>query len=311
MKILGKVNSIKRLRVNSDGEGVRSVIFLQNCPLSCKWCCNPETRFGSRYKEINEEQLYELIARDRIYFDATGGGITFSGGEPFAQIEFIKAFLKKYSELFTCNIETSLFTSFDHVESIIPFINEWYIDFKMFNELKHMEYTGVSNGIIKQNLELLADRVDTSKIIITFPIITEVNDSYENVEGMINFMKSIKIHRVEFHPYRKNREKKNQKLGLEYEPIASLSPATLIRITKQFKKNNIEIVKHDTQVERAKCGVLKSIRREFCKTNGVPLAIEDCTYKGRCAGTCPKCEEELSYINRWRESTSSATISFS
>ena len=84
MGILGKVNSIIRLRINSDGEGVRSVIFLQDCPLSCVWCCNPETRFGNRYKEVTVEQLYELIARDQVYFDSTNGGITFSGGEPLS-----------------------------------------------------------------------------------------------------------------------------------------------------------------------------------------------------------------------------------
>ncbi len=298
---IGKVNSIIRLRINSDGEGVRSVVFLQNCPLSCVWCCNPETRCGNKYKEVNVEQLYDLIARDQIYFDATGGGITFSGGEPFAQIEFVKDFLIKYSDLFTCNIETSLYTSFEHIESIIPFINEWYIDFKLFDESKHIEYTGVSNQIIKQNLKFLASKIDTAKIIVAFPIITGINDSVENVENMINFMKSVKLHRVEFHPYRKNREKKNQKLGLEYEAIDPLSPAILLRITDQFERNNIEIVKHDTQVERAKCNVLKSIRREFCKTNSIPLAIEECTYNGRCVGTCPKCEDELGYINKWRE----------
>lgn len=71
MTILGKVNLIIRLRINSDGKGVRSVIFLQDYPLSCVWCHNPETRFGNRYKEVMAEQLYELVARDQIYFDAT------------------------------------------------------------------------------------------------------------------------------------------------------------------------------------------------------------------------------------------------
>ena len=127
MSILGKVNSIIRLRINSDGEGVRSVIFLQDCPLSCVWCCNPETRFGSRYKEVTVEQLYELIARDQVYFDATNGGITFSGGEPLSQANFIVNFMTEYGHLFNCNIETSLFASYETIEKVVPYINEWYV----------------------------------------------------------------------------------------------------------------------------------------------------------------------------------------
>lgn len=300
MSVLGKVNSIIRLRINSDGEGVRSVIFLQDCPLSCVWCCNPETRFGTRYKEVTVEQLYDLIARDQVYFDATNGGITFSGGEPLSQANFIVNFMTEYGHLFNCNIETSLFASYETIEKVIPYMNEWYVDFKVFDETQHMEFTNVSNDVIKRNLAQLAKVVSTEKIIITYPIITGLNDSVDNVEQMISYMKAHGLHRIELHPYRKNREKKTERLGLSYEPIEPLSPVTIARIKKQLSQQGIEVVKRDTKVERRKCDALKGIRKAFCENNGVPLSIEECSFKGRCVGTCPKCEEELDYINSWR-----------
>lgn len=299
--MVGKVNSIIRLRVNSDGEGVRSVIFMQNCPLSCVWCCNPETRYGDRYKEVSTEQLYDLICRDRIYFDASNGGITFSGGEPLSQASFIVEFLTEYGHLFNCNIETSLFSSFDTLEKLIPYINEWYIDFKVYDEERHLAYTKVSNEIIKRNLGQLAQIIDTEKIIVTYPIITGYNDSIEDVDNMISFMKKNGIHRIELHPYRKSREKKNARLGLSCESIDLVSPVVIARIKKQLSQQGIEIVSRDIRVERGKCEFLKCIRRDFCLANNVSLSIEECSYKGRCVGTCPKCEEELDYINQWRK----------
>lgn len=301
MGILGKVNSIIRLRVNSDGEGVRSVIFLQDCPLSCVWCCNPETRFGNRYKEVTVEQLYELIARDQVYFDATNGGVTFSGGEPLSQANFIVNFMTEYGYLFNCNIETSLFASYETIEKVVPYMNEWYVDFKMFDEAQHMEFTNVSNEPIKRNLAQLAKVVSTEKIIVTYPIITGLNDSVDNVEQMISYMKEHGLYRIELHPYRKNRERKNERLGLSYEPIEPLSPVTIARIKKQLSQQGIEIVKRGTKVERRKCDTLKEIRKEFCEENGVTIFIEECSFKGRCVGTCPKCEEELDFINKWRK----------
>lgn len=112
-KMEAKVNSIVRLRVNSDGNGVRDVVFFQGCPLKCIWCCNPETHYSNNCEVISVDELYQLISRDLIYFCESKGGITFSGGEPLLNIDFIVEFLKKYGHLFNANIETSLYADFD------------------------------------------------------------------------------------------------------------------------------------------------------------------------------------------------------
>jgi len=300
MATTGKVNTIIRLRINSDGNGVRSVVFLQNCPLACLWCCNPETRYGNNYKEITTDQLYELINRDLVYFEATNGGITFSGGEPLLQADFIIEFLEKYGNRFLTNIETSLSSSRETIERFIPHIDEWYIDFKIYDEQSHLQYTGVSGNTIKENIVFLTKKISTDKIILTYPIIPGINDSMDNVDQMIAFMQSNILYQVELHPYRKNREKKNEKLGLEYQIIDKIDPITIQRIKKQFQHAGITIISRDTHIEKRKCNTLKAIRKEYCDSNNIPVDITECTYKGRCVGTCPKCEDELDIINEWR-----------
>lgn len=202
-----RVNSITRLRINSDGTGVRDVVFFYGCPLNCVWCCNPETRFGSNYEIITEDELFQLISRDLIYFQNTNGGITFSGGEPLLHSGFILAFLEKYGNLFNTNLETSLCADYCCVQRIIPYINEWYIDFKKYDESFHRELTGKSNKAILNNIRRLSEETCTDKIIITYPVITSVNDSMEDIDRIIQFMSECSLRKVKIHPYRKNAEK--------------------------------------------------------------------------------------------------------
>ncbi len=134
MQIKGKINRIVRLRINSDGDGVRSVVFLQNCPLSCLWCCNPETRFGKKFYEKDTDELYELVKRDIPYFDYSEGGVTFTGGEPLLQSDYIIEFAEKHSDIGNIDIETSLYADTEIVTKITPYINEWIIDYKCHDE---------------------------------------------------------------------------------------------------------------------------------------------------------------------------------
>ena len=156
--------------------------------------------------------------------------------------------------------------------------------------------------MIKSNITKLSKLIDCNKIILTFPVIPTVNDTDDNIEQMIAFMKSCGLNKVEFHPYRKNSELKYKKLGLEYHPFMELSPIKLSHIKKSFFESGIIVQERKPIIERKKCGVLKEIRRRYCKENNIELKIEDCNYQGRCAGTCPKCEEELKIINEWRKS---------
>lgn len=294
------VNVIIRLRIDSDGDGVRTVVFFYGCPLQCVWCCNPETRFGEKHTELDTNNLYDLISRDLIYFEATNGGVTFSGGEPLLYTDFIKKFLDDHHGIKT-NVETSLYGPFVKIERLASQVNEWYIDFKLFDGDKHKEFTGISNDLIISNITKLSNLIERDKIILTFPVIPTVNDSDDNIGQMIAFMKSCGLNKVELHPYRKSSEEKYKKLGLEHHSFSELSPIKLSHIKRLFSDSRIIIQDRRPIIERRKCDVLKDIRRRYCKENNIGLKIEDCNYQGRCTGTCPKCEEELKIINEWRK----------
>ena len=81
---------IERHRIGRDGDGVTTLVAFHGCPLKCRYCLNPQCHDGNRqWKEITPQQLLETVAIDNLYFLATGGGITFGGGEPAMRSEFI------------------------------------------------------------------------------------------------------------------------------------------------------------------------------------------------------------------------------
>lgn len=291
------IHHITRLRINSDGDGVRSVIFVHGCPLNCFWCCNPETRFTNNFKTLTPKQLNEYIKKDKPYFQYSNGGVTFCGGEPLLYDEFIEEYIKEYCTDFSVNVETSLCGEQAKLVKLLPLVNEWYVDFKIFDEQKHKEYTGKTNELIKENLRFLSQKIDKSKIIITFPMITDYNTSEFDIMQMIDFLKGIGIYRIIMHPYRKEAEAKHRGLNLCSKIVYECSLELFNSIKLLLINNGFEVVSRQVLFEKEKCNFLKHIRRDICNNNGIKLDISDCSHKGRCTGTCPQCEYELSVIN--------------
>lgn len=291
------IHHITRLRINSDGDGVRSVVFVHGCPLNCFWCCNPETRFTDDFKTLTPEQLNDYIKKDKPYFQNSNGGVTFCGGEPLLYADFIEKYIKEYCTDFSVNIETSLYIKQAKLIKLIPLVNEWYVDFKIFDEQKHTEYTGNSNDLIKENLRFLTKKLDSKKIVITFPMITNYNTSAQDMDDMITFLKNLGIHRIALHPYRKEAEEKQKKLGFTPTNVLEVNSKLHQSVLKKLVENGFEIVERNVLFEKEKCNFLKHIRKEICKSNGIELDINDCSYDGRCTETCPQCECELSTIN--------------
>ena len=294
------IGNITRLRINEDGPGVRSVIFMCACPLNCVWCCNPVLCLSKRYKTLSADELYTYLAKDILYFKNSGGGITFSGGEPLLYPDFIHEFITKYCKDFSAEIETSLYTAKENLEKLVPLINHWYIDFKVFDEKKHLEYTGVSNETIKANLQYLSSHIDTNKITVTYPVIPGYNTSEENLSRMMGFLKDLDIQTVELHPYRKKQEKKHFDLGLQATVIEELTKTQYEKIKETFLQNGFLIPAGNPYREKEKCRYLKAIRKKLCEDEKIPLTIKDCDFEGRCVGTCPQCEYELTFINDWQ-----------
>ena len=128
-------------------------------------------------------------------------------------------------------------------------------------------------------------------------MITDYNTSAHDIDDMITFLKSLGIYRIALHPYRKEAEDKQNKLGLIPTNVLEVNSKLHQSIIQKLVENGFEIVERTILVEKEKCNFLKHIRREICNSNGIKLVISDCSYVGRCTGTCPQCEYELSTIN--------------
>ena len=169
------INGIERLRIDTDGNGIRSLILMAGCPLDCKYCGNknykdifPETR------KISIDSIGSYLEKDGVYFEMTDGGVTFGGGEPLLQADFIHEFHKKYP-MWDIVIETCLYVEFANIEKIAGDVGYWYIDIKDMNPEIYQNYTGATNESVVRNLEKLSSVVPTEKICIRVPRIPGYN----------------------------------------------------------------------------------------------------------------------------------------
>jgi len=183
------VSSCEHYAVKKKGDDLNIDLSLcETCDLCTVSCPTDSLKIiGKKYNTVN---LLREIEKDELFFDESGGGVTFSGGEPLYQFEFLKEMLRicKNSELHIA-VDTSGFVSTDKLMEIMNSVDLFLFDFKIYDNKKHIEFTGVSNELIKENLKLLAS--SGKKIWIRIPIIKNINDDDFNVLSTIDFLKGI------------------------------------------------------------------------------------------------------------------------
>ena len=185
---------IKRFALH-DGPGIRTTVFFKGCPLECRWCHNPEgIRSGTeRFTEeiildgvsmekeldvgrwVQVEDLMDELGRDRVYMEESGGGISFSGGEPLLQAEGLISLLElsKEQKIHTA-VDTSGYAAASVMKSVSGLADLILYDLKTLDNEKHREYTGVSNRKILDNLDIALG--GPAEIIIRIPLVTGFND---------------------------------------------------------------------------------------------------------------------------------------
>nr|WP_320118603.1 glycyl-radical enzyme activating protein [uncultured Marinifilum sp.] len=217
----GIVFDIKRYAVH-DGPGIRTTIFLKGCPLRCLWCHNPESfsplieefyqhrklgdkliqdkvQIGKQYSVID---LIKEIEKDQLFFDESGGGVTFSGGEPLLQLDFLEAMLKecKQKDIHTV-VDTSGFAPLENLQRISKNVDLFLFDLKQMDDQEHKNLTGISNQQILENLSYLIKQ--KKDLIIRYPMIPGFNDSKEHVVRMIKYLTDLtyqsEIHILPYH----------------------------------------------------------------------------------------------------------------
>ena len=216
----GLIFDIRRFSVH-DGPGIRTTLFFKGCPLSCWWCHNPESQDTCpektiRTRIISEErfekpeitgrfmtvdEVMDEVLPDQLFYEESGGGVTFSGGEPLMQEVFLTELLQacKQQGLHTV-LDTSGYASPDIIAKVAPYVDLFLYDLKLMDHALHKKYTGVSNKSILANLSKLFRT--GKKIIFRFPVIPGITDTTENIRLLKEFIVSLT-----------NRQTNNQELS--------------------------------------------------------------------------------------------------
>lgn len=186
-----------------DGEGIRSVVFMQGCPLRCQWCHNPESwEYGKtltvvdtsiRGRYYSPSALVEFLMKDNIYYEISHGGVTFSGGEPLSHMPYLSDVAKLlHCEGVSIIFETSGYFDYSSFEDLLlPYTSTLLYDIKIMDEQNHIKYTGKSNAVIIENLKKLVQTKLT--IIPRTPLIPYITDTPENLKAISNYLCSLNI----------------------------------------------------------------------------------------------------------------------
>lgn len=195
-------------------------------------------------KKMTVRELMKEIEKDVLFYDNSQGGVTFSGGEPLMQHQFLKQALKECKKR---NIHTVLDTSGyapqNVFREIAQYVDLFLYDLKLYDVEDHKNYTEVSNRIIKDNLKLLSDMGRGRNVIIRFPVIPGITDTEKNIEGLVGFVSTLEgIREIHLLPFHDVREKYNR-LGTHYKMSIDKAPTLkkMQKIKQKFEKLRLRV----------------------------------------------------------------------
>ncbi|ACK71243.1 pyruvate formate-lyase activating enzyme [Gloeothece citriformis PCC 7424] len=237
-KITGYIHSVETCGT-VDGPGIRYVIFTQGCPLRCLYCHNPDCRHLNEGKKIKVDELILEIKKYRSYFQASGGGVTVTGGEPLMQPEFVEEICRRCQELGIHTVlDTSGYVNLNIAKPVLNYVNLVLLDIKSFDPGIYRHLTSVS---LEPTLNLARYLSEIKKSVwIRFVLVPNLTDIKENIEGLAKFIATLNnVEKVEILPFHKMGEYKWKQLGYDYQlkdtPVPSSSQVEeVIQLFKNY-----------------------------------------------------------------------------
>lgn len=237
-----KFDENRRFHINRDQ--------CNNCGLCCDICpTNSKRVCGENY---SIEELMEIVEKESAFVNQSMGGITVGGGELMMQVDFVAEFLKECKKRnIDTAIETSGFAKWEYIEKIIKYCDTVFFDIKALDAIKHKKITGFSNDIILENIKKLTNMNSDQKIriILRIPIISGINDSYEEISELAKFISAeLKFYdQIELLPFHNFGEQKYMWLDKEYlfAGKSNMKGSDLHQIAKIFKDYDINVCIHE------------------------------------------------------------------
>lgn len=231
MSTKGRLHSFQSMGA-VDGPGLRCVVFMQGCPLRCVYCHNPDTHSFNGGEEYTPEEMLQKILRFKPYIK--NGGVTVSGGEPLAQIQFVK-------ELFALLRENGIHTALDtsgigdlnEAKELLDVTDLVLLDIKFLDKDSYQKYC---SGDFEQVVDFLKLTEETGiPLWIRQVIVPDINDSEDNIKALLEFLKNYKnIKKIELLPFRKLCVPKYENLGIPF-PLADTPEMPQAGIDELYK----------------------------------------------------------------------------
>jgi pyruvate formate lyase activating enzyme len=223
----GMVFDIKEFSLH-DGPGIRTTVFMKGCPLSCMWCHNPEgqssqaqlirSQAGERIsgKVYSAQELASLLNQQVEILLAHDGGITFSGGEPLMQADFVGEVIDLLEKVHIC-LDTSGYGREEDFRRLAGQSDLIFFDLKLIEPKAHQHYTGCDNSQILRNLSVLGDM--GNQFVVRVPLIPGVTDTEDNLEAIAQTVQGLPgLQRIDLLPYNKAAGSKYESAGMVFQP---------------------------------------------------------------------------------------------
>lgn len=239
----GRIHSIETCGA-VDGPGLRYIVFTQGCALRCKYCHNPDTWKATDGNETTTEELIEDIVKYKSFMDASKGGVTVSGGEPFLQPEFLKDLLMKCKEVgIHTAIDSSGYVDLKIADPILDYTDLVLLDIKSYNKEVFKSLTGVELDRTLAFAKHLEER--GIPIWLRYVFVPNLTDDHNDIEQLAQFVSTLSnLQRIDVLPFHKMGEYKWEQLGYEYSLTDTKEPSkeATDAAVEIFKKYNLPVV---------------------------------------------------------------------
>ena len=225
--IKGRLHSIETFGA-VDGPGIRTVFFMQGCPARCAYCHNPDSWKVGAGRDVEVDELVHRAKRGSAYYGKEGG-VTFSGGEPLMQGEFLLEAIKAIkAEGFHIALDTSGTYLDEYSEAVIEAVDLVLLDIKHVDPVEFRNLTGRDQDTLFPLIDMI-NRLE-KPVWIRQVIMPEYNDTEAYIESLNAFLKQIKtIEKIELLGYHSMAVKKYEKLGMEYR-LKDMKPMDKTRL---------------------------------------------------------------------------------